>query len=207
MSFDPYAHFDANLSLERQLSVARWNILMDRLRSNELVPGVGTLVQRVGGGVAVSVKKTRFPSPPMHPYFVSDASVGSMAQVSITPGTHSGVVPTIEGQPMNVTVGTPPAYPVLTLAGSETLLYFQIDYSGPANVISDVSIHGTDSTTWESLQASVNLVLGTAGTDYKFLSSIFITSGDSASVGCANDGVSGSQAYAQCGMTSNCWLV
>jgi len=137
----------------------------------------------------------------LHAYYVLDASTGSTPAVSVTPGTHNGVVPTVSGNPINVKIGSPPAYPTLTVGGSDTLLYFQIDYGIYGNITSIEIMSG-------STMPSPSITPNVAGSDYKLLSNISVSIvAGVASVTPYNDGVSGPQGYAQCGYSSNSWLV
>ena len=133
--------------------------------------------------------------------FVYDASTGGTPQISVTPGTVGGGVPTLNSNPINAQIGSPLAWPTLTLSSGDTLLWFELAYNS-SNALTSVLInHGTTMPT-------PNIVLGTAGTDYYGLSSLYITTpGGRASVKAFNDFVSGNQGYAQCVTGSNCWLM
>jgi hypothetical protein len=137
----------------------------------------------------------------LHAFTVLDNSTGNTPRVSILPGTFGGIVPTINGTPMNQKIGTPPAFPILTVGMSDTTLYFAISYS-IYGAVNSVSIQKGSS------MPSATIVPGLAGTDYKILSTFSIkTTGSLVTVLPNNDGVSGPQAYSQCGNYSNAWLV
>lgn len=59
-----------------------------------------------------------------HPYQGRDASEDDVGKVTIVTGSHNGHVPTIDGDPLT---DDPP--PVLTLGGSDTIVYVEINYS------------------------------------------------------------------------------
>jgi hypothetical protein len=128
--------------------------------------------------------------------YVYDASTGSTPKISITPGAYNSIIPTLGGTP----ISPPTPAPTLTVSGSDTLIWAEITYNSSNVATSVLFNHGT------TLPTST-IVPGTGGTDYKSVSTIVVTTGTNASVTCYNDFISGNQGYAQCGSSSNTWLV
>jgi hypothetical protein len=137
----------------------------------------------------------------LHNYTVYDASLGATPKIRVTPGNHvdgtggGSYIPTINGTAINVQTGSPPAYPALTVGGSDTLVWFKIatnaqDGTGtlPAGAITSIEIHsGT------TLPANDNVTV------YQIVAMIVVTiSGSVASVKSLEGGVAGSQAYQYC---------
>lgn len=79
---------------------------------------------------------------PLRPYQVYDASSGTTPKIGVIPSTTTDAVhffnppwtPTIDGNPINVPIGMPPAYPLLTIDPAATVAYTHatIDSSGGA---------------------------------------------------------------------------
>lgn len=169
--------------------------------------GRGARVSHLGNQVFVEVPKT--PSPViLHALWVYEASTGSTPQVGVTPGGFNGsIVPTINGNPINVQIGMPLAYPVLTCTPGDQVAYFEIDYNS-SNVLTAVKILSGTFAAFAALQGAVSIVQGTAGMDYYQLSTITAVAGPPASISPLNDFVSGPQNYTQCLATgtSSCSL-
>jgi len=188
----------------KQLNVL-YSVLKQLWRGENVQRGPNIFIRQFGeGGYSISSTASGSGSGgSSHAYTVSDASTATTPAVTVSPGTHNGVTPTIYGTPINTKIGSPPAYPVLTLGGSDTVVYFQIDYNSSGQII-DVSISSGTSV------PTATIVFGSSGSDYKFLSSVeiaYASGTGKASVLCNNDGVSGPQGYAQCGGSSSSWLV
>jgi hypothetical protein len=130
--------------------------------------------------------------------FVYDASDGDTPKISVTPGAISQqFVPLIGSAPINLQTGIPLAWPALTVSDGDTLAYFTINYNA-SNVITTVTINSGTSL---PAQDPSPIVPGTAGVDYKGLSTISVktlTSGN-VYVNCLNDFITGPFSYAQCG--------
>ena len=159
--------------------------------------GGGVRVSYLGDQVFVEFPTQKFPNPQLHAYWVADATAGGGSpKITVTPGTHNAsITPTISGTALTV---IPP--PTLTLGTSDTLVYFQIDYNS-SNIATTIEIKSGTSL------PTATIVVGTAGSDYKLLSTIAITAvGSTYTVNCFNDAVSGPQQYLQCGTTSTSTL-
>lgn len=175
------------------------------LDSRHIKVGPGMFLN--GNRFSVSGSSTSIDSSDDPAYFVYNASTGSTPRVLIKPGTHGGLTPTIDGNPMNVEIGSPAALPLLTLGTTDAVIYIQLDYSS-ANNLTGCSIHSATAAAWASLLAGVHVVPGTAGSDYRLISTVTVTVVDEiAKVQPWNDGVSGPQGYRQCGNSSDTWLV
>jgi hypothetical protein len=156
----------------------------------------------IGSGGATF--KPRFPTgpagllsnpAPTWPFKVYDASTGSTPQISVVPGAINSLTPTLGGNPINLQIGSPPAWPTLEVGTGTTYCWFEVTYSS-SNVATSVLIN-----TGGSIPASANgsIVASTGGTDYYGLSTLIATvTGGKASVQCLNDFVSGNLYYSQC---------
>lgn len=119
-----------------------------------------------------------------HPYKGFNASVTTTAKVVIQYGTHNSVVPTIDGTPLSVVLSNN----VLTLGGSDTLVWIQLDLDG-SYAITSASIH-----------SGTTLPTSDDETAYQTLFAVDITTNDSGNeVVAVAQSVSGSQAYQYCG--------
>lgn len=151
---DPFQHLDPNRSLWEQLSVERVNQLFDRLRANELMPGPGINLSRVGGGVAAWQRKQRggggIPPWPFKVYNTTSGSTGqvqingadgSLASLSPTDGVASGIA-CVNGNPTNATTGSPPNYPQLAVTGNG-VIYAICYLNSSGQVTPGASVGGT----------------------------------------------------------------
>lgn len=123
---DPLGHFDGTKPLDQQLTVARLDSLTDLVRSNIIQPGRGVTISRVGGGVAVNVRRRRGGggSPTIFPLQPGgDVSDNSNPKYTITYGTWAGFVPTISGTALVVST----AANIITLGPSDGAVYIQFD--------------------------------------------------------------------------------
>lgn len=140
-------------------------------------------------------------SLPPHNYSVINASVGTTPKIIVTPGNHYDStggqtwIPTINGNPINIQIGSPAAYPSLIVGSSDNVVYFKIttnpqDGSGasPAGAITAIEI---DSGT--SLPNNDN------ATFYQPVAYITVTITSVAVVTSNEGGVSNSQDYQFCG--------
>lgn len=130
----------------------------------------------------------------LHDLSIIDASSGSSPGIQVTPGMLGGIIPTIGGNPINVKIGTPLAYPVLTVGSSDTVAWLHSTIN-----TSDGSISSTSPAI--PVQSGTTVPTNTATDFYLAISTftvVFDVSGN-ASVISADDNLSGSQAYQFCG--------
>lgn len=193
---DPLQPFDPNKSLASQMTVARMNAWLSWCRENQLVNGVGTLLSRVGGGVAVNARKQRGGASPLKGALQpgSDFSTNSAPRFTITYGTYGGQVPTIGGVPLDPSVDLN----IITLGATDRAVYMQCDFTydtvtGIFTIV-DVEIMST------SGSIPTSTISSGSGTLYQELFGVSITApvGSGPYAVIAAPGVGGSQNFAVC---------
>jgi len=170
--------------IEDEVTTARLNALRDANNMNCLLPGTGYTLKKQPGGTTINIGGRGGDGSSVHPYQGFDASSGSTAKVTVQYGTHNSVVPTISGTPLSVTL----ADNLLTLGGSDTIVYIQCDLDGNYQ-ITDASIH-----------SGTTLPTSDDTTAYQILFAVAITTDGSGNASVAIAGnVLGSQAFQYCG--------
>ncbi|PTY03893.1 hypothetical protein DB346_03025 [Verrucomicrobia bacterium LW23] len=125
---------------------------------------------------------------PEHSYQVYDASTGATPRIRVRPGNHNGIVPTIGGTPINTTTGDPAEYPALTVGTGDTIVWFKLTITEEGNIDTI------------EIESGSTLPTSSASTAYQVCAYITVAiAGGVASVTNQEGGVSGSQAYLQCG--------
>lgn len=176
--------FQPGEPLSKQLTANRLNGIIRYIRSITPLQSVGINIKRLPNGLVLDVPRQRGGGSGLHPYQGLDASVTTTAKVMIQYGTHNGVIPTIDGNPMEVDI----TQNVLTLGGSDTLVYIQCDLDVDF-AITSASIHsGTSLPTSDDTTAYQTLFAVDIATDGSGNKSVTIA-----------DNVLGSQAYQYCG--------
>lgn len=164
-------------------------------------------VTRGPGGTTLKINFPHYTPPPpaLHNYAVYDASEGSTPKISVTPGNHydsSGGtvwVPTLDGNVINVQIGSPLAWPTLTIDPAATVAYFNItvnplDGSGtlPAGAITAIEI---DADTGGGVPVNTNTNVNQA---VAYLTVTIDDESGNATVTSNEGGVSASQVYQAC---------
>lgn len=119
-------------------------------------PGSPQILQAIKGSSVI---------PPLNPF--SDASVTSTAKVTITYGTYGGAIPTISG----TALVTSAAANIITLGGSDTLVYCQCDFTYSSGGI--VTIVDAEIKSGTSVPSTT--ISGGSGTLYQELFGVTIT--------------------------------
>jgi len=148
--FDAFEMMDPNKSLESQLTVARMNAIFARLQANEIVPGVGNHVSRVGGGLAINRVRPKSSSGPVtaYPFKVYNTTTGATGQVQINGGdgfvaSLNGFVADVNGHPNDTKYGGPPtAYPQLAVTDNGVIYGYAVPASaGTASPLTSLDIY------------------------------------------------------------------
>jgi len=125
-------------------------------------------------------------SAPPHAYRVIDASSQSGPAVTVTPGSHNGIVPTINGTPIS---DVDPA-PILTLGAAVKIIYIELNLNVDTAFIESCSINSSN---------EITVPEGDATTVYQIIAFATFSAESGLTL---NQNVSGSQAYQACGGTN-----
>ena len=174
-----------------------------RSTTSRSAPGQLTVV---GSGGSTRRPVPRFPvkrwplsNQALHIFSIIDVSVGPTPMIRVTPGyitDYSNAalpwMPTINGNPINVPIGSPLAPPALTLASTDTSVFFDSSINSTTGAITGVAV----------AHAAMFPSGGSTASDwYLLISDIAITfdvSGN-AHVRSLDDGVKGAVNYQFCG--------
>jgi len=133
-------YFDENAPLHSQLTAKRLNQLVKAIQGCTPRPGVGTTLQRFPGGFAYSAAPQNPIIPATliaWPFKVYNTSTATTPQVQINGGDGfvgqlNGFVANVNGNPINVQMGTPSAYPQLSITANG-FVYFKATCGTPGD--------------------------------------------------------------------------
>ena len=191
--------FHAGAPLADQLTETTLNQLVEYIRSNTPIAGIGMRITRTASGsICEAARRTSSAGTELLPLQPYDASTGSTPGISVWPGTFgqnaeasSGdSVPTISGT--RIDNATPP---VLTVSGSDTVIYLHESVDSSGKITASVVASGTSVPTSTATDAYVQLCI------------ITVTTGASASVKCSAINLSGSQSFELCGGVTPIWYL
>jgi len=132
-----------------------WNLLIDILRSLQIGASPDYERKITPFGTTLDIKGGEGGGKTVHPYQGSDASEEGTPKVKIRIGTHNGITPTVEGEPMVVDVNEN----VLTLGSGDKIVYVQLNLNDDYTIAS-AEIHSSeDATTPEPDDSTVYQLL------------------------------------------------
>lgn len=177
--------FQEGKTLESQLTASRMNGIVRYLRSLTPLKGVGTLVRRLPNGFCIdAIRSSGGSGATIHPYKGFNAGDESNPKVIIQIGSHNDVVPTIDGTPMSANINDN----VLTLGGSDQIVYVQLNLNVDTKAIESAEIHSSP---------DPDPPAGDATTAYQTL--FFVSIDGETNAVMVADNVLGSQAFQACG--------
>lgn len=192
--------FGKGNSLAGEVTADRLNAMVASINKAQITSVVNGTFRSSPKGTAIVCSPVSNPPQPTHPYKGVDVSADNVPMVTVTPGMHNSVVPTIDGVPITGS-GSPLVFPALTLGHTDKIVYVEITWvagvGGGSPTISVAEISSSSS----GVPPNDAIASDGSGTSYQTLFFVNLDFSDSGDLTLTiMDGVSGSQMAQVCGI-------